>query len=186
MRKIVAVIGDAAIEKGELKEKLAYETGKLLVDNGFRVQSGGMGGVMEAAFCGAHASEKYREGDTVAIMPFFDRSLSNSYADIVIATGLDMYRNIIVANADAVIAVGGGSGTMSELAGAWSLKRLIVAFDSVDGWSAKVAGTRLDARIRCPEIADDKIFRARSAEEAVAIVTDKIGLYAASYGGIGK
>ena len=41
MRKIVAVIGDAKIEKPSLKYDVAFQTGKLLVDNGFRVQSGG-------------------------------------------------------------------------------------------------------------------------------------------------
>lgn len=61
MRKIISVIGDAVIEKESDKFRLAYETGKMLVDNGYRVQSGGMGGVMEAAFMGAHASEKYRK-----------------------------------------------------------------------------------------------------------------------------
>ena len=69
MRKIVAVIGDAKIEKPSLKYDVAFQTGKLLVDNGFRVQSGGHSGVMEAAFAGAHSSEKYREGDTIAILP---------------------------------------------------------------------------------------------------------------------
>ncbi|MFR6056852.1 MAG: TIGR00725 family protein, partial [Eubacteriales bacterium] len=90
MRKIISVIGDAVIEKESDKFRLAYETGKMLVDNGYRVQSGGMGGVMEAAFMGAHASEKYREGDTIALIPSFDIHEANKYADIVIPTGLDM------------------------------------------------------------------------------------------------
>lgn len=110
MRKIISVIGDAVIEKESDKFRLAYETGKMLVDNGYRVQSGGMGGVMEAAFMGAHASEKYREGDTIALIPSFDIHEANKYADIVIPTGLDMMRNALVANASAVIAVGGGAG----------------------------------------------------------------------------
>ena len=69
MRKIVAVIGDAKIDRPSHKFDVAFETGKLLVDNGFRVQSGGHGGVMAAAFEGAHSSAQYREGDTIAIPP---------------------------------------------------------------------------------------------------------------------
>ena len=58
MRKIVAIVGDSRIDKDGLKYKLAYETGKALVDHGYRLQSGGLAGVMEAAFEGAKASEK--------------------------------------------------------------------------------------------------------------------------------
>ena len=97
MRKVVAVIGDAIIEPNGEKYKLAFEAGKALVDNGYRVQSGGLKGIMEAAFHGARSSEKYREGDTIAIVPSFDKSWANKYADIVLPTGLDVYRNVIVA-----------------------------------------------------------------------------------------
>ena len=51
-KKIVAVIGNKKIEPDGIRYRLAYETGKLLVDNGYRVQSGGLGGVMEAVFAG--------------------------------------------------------------------------------------------------------------------------------------
>ena len=77
MRKVVAIIGDSRCDKGSFEYKIAYETGKILIDNGYRIQSGGMNGVMEAAFEGAHTSSKYREGDTIAIIPSFD-SLSPS------------------------------------------------------------------------------------------------------------
>ena len=65
-KKIIAVIGNKKIEPDGIRYRLAFETGKILVDHGYRIQSGGMGGVMEAVFAGAHASENYREGDTVA------------------------------------------------------------------------------------------------------------------------
>ena len=48
MKKIVAVVGDGKIEKESLKYKLAFEMGKALIDSGYRVQSGGLGGIMEA------------------------------------------------------------------------------------------------------------------------------------------
>ncbi len=182
MRKIISVIGDAVIDKDGDKFRLAYETGKMLVDNGYRVQSGGMGGVMEAAFMGAHASKNYKEGDTVALIPSFDIHEANKYADIVIPTGLDMMRNALVANASAVIAVGGGAGTLSEIALAWSLKRLILAYKNVDGWSGKVADTRMDYRQRYPF--EDKVFGISTPDEAAKILKEKIELYKDYHQGI--
>ncbi len=182
MRKIVAIVGDAIIEKDGLKYKMAYETAKLLVDNGFRVQSGGMAGVMEAAFKGAKSSKNYREGDTIALIPSFDRTVVNEYADIVIPTGLDCMRNAMVANADAVIAIGGGAGTLTEIAFAWSMKRLILAFDNVDGWSSKVAGIKMDHRERYPF--EDKVFGVNNPEQAVEIIKEKIDKYNCYHKGI--
>ncbi|MBQ5927084.1 MAG: acyl-CoA synthetase, partial [Clostridia bacterium] len=119
-RKIVAVIGNKKIEENGERERLAFAMGKALVDHGYRVQTGGLGGVMEAVLKGARSSEKYREGDTVALVPSFDTETANAYADVVIPTGIDMLRNALVANADAVIGVGGGAGTLCEYAFAWS------------------------------------------------------------------
>ena len=183
MKKIIAVIGDGKIEKEGLKYELAFETGKALVECGYRVQSGGLGGVMEAAFAGAHAGKNYREGDTIAIIPSFDTTTANAYADIVIPTGLDVMRNTIVANADAVIAIGGGAGTLSEMAMAWSLFRLIIAYDNVDGWSAELAGRRLDVRERYADT-DDKIFAVSSVQECIAFLNEKIDLYTRRHYGI--
>lgn len=182
MRKIIAVIGDAKIERPSLKYDVAFETGKLLIDNGFRVQSGGHGGVMEAAFAGAHSSEKYREGDTLAILPGFQGITGNKYADICVPTGLDVYRNAIVAGASAVIAVGGGAGTLSEMSFAWTFKRLIIAYDCVDGWSRKVAGTKLDNKFRYPF--EDMIYAASSPQDAIKILLEKLPFYNAEYTGI--
>ena len=164
MRKMISIIGDSKIEKDGKKYRLAFSMGKALIDNGYRVASGGLGGVMEAAFEGARSSEFYREGDTVAILPMFDRRLASEAADIVIATGLDVYRNVIVANSDAVIAIGGGAGTLAEMSNAWPLKRLMIAFRGVEGWSAKVADTRLDHRNRYPDIEEDRVFGVDTAD----------------------
>lgn len=186
MKKMVSIIGDSKIEKDGPKYRAAFSMGKALVDNGYRVASGGLAGVMQAAFEGAHASEFYQDGDTVAILPMFDRNAGNESADIVIATGLDLYRNVIVANSDAVIAIGGGAGTLTEICNAWPLKRLIIAFEGVDGWSSKVAGTRLDRRIRYPEIEEDRIFGVSNADEAIAILEKYVKLYNGSHTGIKK
>ncbi|MBR1748022.1 MAG: acyl-CoA synthetase [Clostridia bacterium] len=183
-RRIVSIVGDAFIEPGSLKYKMAYEAAKALVDHGYRVQSGGLRGVMEAAFAGAHASDKYREGDTVAIVPGFDPNDANEYADIAIPTGLDLYRNVIVANASAVVAIGGGGGTLAEISNAWALKRMVLAFNNVEGWSAKVADTRLDQRIRYEEIPDDRIYGVSSAEEMIELLEERLDKYNITHKGI--
>lgn len=185
MRKlVVAVIGNKAIEKDGIRYRLAFETGKALVDNGYRVQSGGLGGVMEAVFAGAHASANYREGDTLALVPSFDVATANEYADIVVPTGLDIMRNALVANADAVIGVGGGAGTMCEYAFAWSMKRLIIAYKNSGGWSEKLADTRLDDTVRYEKLTNDRVFGVTSAEEAMKLLNEKIGLYTDRHKGI--
>ena len=176
-RKIVAIVGDANIEKDSQKYKMAYEMGKALIDAGYRIKNGGLQGVMNAAFCGAHASENYKEGDTIAIVPGFNYNDANEYADIAIATGLDMFRNVIVANAQAVIAIGGGSGTLSEIANAWAQKRMILAFNNVDGWSSKVADQKMDERIRYENIPDDRVYGVSSAEQAIKIINERIDKY---------
>lgn len=184
MRKMISILGDSAIERGGDKYNFAFELGKALVDNGYRVASGGLMGVMEAVFEGAHASKFYREGDTVAISPSFDRGRANPYADIVIATGLDIYRNVIVANSDAVVVVGGGSGTLAEIATAWSLKRLMLAYADADGWSGQLADKRVDKRIRYENIPEDRVYGVHTADEAIAILEKYIGQYTSTFPGI--
>ena len=183
-RKIIAVIGNKAIEKDGIRYKLAFELGKALIDNGYRVQSGGLKGVMEAVLAGAKSSENYKEGDTIALVPSFDSETANEYADIVIPTGLDMMRNALVANAYAVIGVGGGAGTLCEYAFAWSLKRLVIAFENSGGWSEKLAGTRLDDTVRYENIPDDRVYGVTTAAQAIEILNEKIDLYTTRHTGI--
>jgi uncharacterized protein (TIGR00725 family) len=126
--------------------------------------TGGLGGVMEAASRGAHSAKGYREGDVVGILPVSDGAAANELVDIAIPTGMGIARNVlVVATADAVVAVGGGSGTLSEIAVAWQLGKPIVALE-LEGWSGRLAGEAIDAR------RSDVIHRARSAEEAVGVV----------------
>ena len=183
-RRIVSVIGDAQIEEGGEKYRLAFELGKALVDAGYRVQSGGLLGVMRAVMAGAKASKNYKEGDTIALVPTFDTEVANEFADIVIPTGLDLMRNAMVANAYAVVGIGGGAGTMSEYCFAWTLKRLVIAFKNSGGWSEKVADERLDQRVRYPQILDDRVYGVTTAEEAIKILNEKIDLYTSRHTGI--
>lgn len=177
MRKLVSIIGDSKVEEGSPKYEMAFNLGKALVDNGYRVASGGLNGIMRAAFKGAKSSAKTVDGDTIAITPMFDRSVTNEYADIVVATGLDVFRNVIVANSDAVIAVGGGSGTMCEICNAWALRKMIMATRNVDGWSAKVADTRLDQRVRVEDFDKDIIFGINNANDAIKLLEQYLSTY---------
>jgi len=176
MKRIISVIGDSGVKPENEKYKLAYETGKALVDAGYRVQTGGMGGVMEAALAGAKASKRYQEGDTIAIIPHFDKNKANPHADIVVPTGLGVYRNVLTAAGDAVVAVGGASGTLSEIALAWTIGRMVVAYDVADGWGRRLAGTKLDGKRRNKDISD-MVFSVTTPEELIEVLAEKLPHY---------
>jgi uncharacterized protein (TIGR00725 family) len=77
---------------------------------------------------------------------------------VIIPTGLDAYRNAMVANSEAVVAVGGGAGTLSEMAFAWQFNRPVFAVGD-EGWAHRLAGMTLDYR-REAEIIDCSNFPA--------------------------
>jgi uncharacterized protein (TIGR00725 family) len=177
-RASIAVIGDGDAAVGSTPYTRAEALGERLVDAGFRVVTGGLGGVMEAACRGARRARRYQPGDTIGVLPGSDAADANPFVDVAVPTALGHARNLVVAHADAVVAVGGGAGTLSELALAWIFGRLVVAL-RIDGWSGKLAGTRIDERIRFPTIADDQVFGADSAEEATQLIRDRLPLYQA-------
>lgn len=182
-RPLIAVIGDANLEPGSVKERLAEDIGRALVDAGYRVLTGGLGGVMEAASRGARLSSKYLCGDTVGVVPGHDPRDANAFVDVVLATGLDHVRNSVVAHADAVIAVGGGAGTMSEICFAWMYKRLIIGM-RVEGWSGRMADQRVDDRTRYPHEIDDRVFGADSATEVIQHLAEKLARYQRHHHGV--
>jgi uncharacterized protein (TIGR00725 family) len=165
----VAVIGDARLEDSDRRVGIAETVGRRLVDYGCRVVTGGLGGVMAAACRGAHLSERWFEGATIGILPTGDPDDANEWVDVTVPTGLDYSRNVLVAQSDAVIAIGGGAGTLSELALAWMHHRLIVAV-RCGGWSERLADTRVDDRIRYPDISDDRIYGVATGSDAVDMV----------------
>jgi uncharacterized protein (TIGR00725 family) len=90
----------------------AEAVGRGLAARGAVVVCGGLGGAMEAACRGA----KEAGGMTVGLLPGLDRRDANPYVDVAVTTGLGEARNaLVVRAADALIAVGGGYGTLSEL-----------------------------------------------------------------------
>jgi uncharacterized protein (TIGR00725 family) len=117
----VAVIGAGEASSQELA--LAEEVGAGLAALGAVVVTGGLGGVMEAACRGARSER----GHTLGILPGADRDAANGWVEIAVATGLGELRNgLVVRASDAVVAVGGAHGTLSEIAFALKLGRPVV------------------------------------------------------------
>ncbi|KPL20048.1 MAG: hypothetical protein AMJ92_00640 [candidate division Zixibacteria bacterium SM23_81] len=112
-RKILRV---AVVGGGQCSSQiaaLAEKVGRELAGQGCVVVTGGLGGVMEAACKGA----KSANGLTVGILPGFNAGDANEYVSIPIVTGLNHARNaIVVRSADAIIAINGQYGTLSEIA----------------------------------------------------------------------
>ena len=107
----------------------AEEVGAELARLGAVVVTGGRGGVMEAACRGA----KEAGGTTVGILPGSDRAEANAWVDVALATGLGEARNaLVVRAADALVAVGGGYGTLSEVALALKAGKTVIGLESWD------------------------------------------------------
>jgi len=120
-RVLVGVIGGSWCSSEE--EEWAVAVGRLLAGRGAVLLCGGLGGVMEAAARGA----KQRGGLTVGILPGADPGEANPYIDVPLATGMGEMRNaLIVRAAQAAIAIGGGWGTLSEIAMAQRIKTPVV------------------------------------------------------------
>jgi len=175
---LIAVAGSASAAAESVEYRLAYAMGRVIADRGWRLLTGGLGGVMEAACAGARSSPRYQPGGAIGVLPGLDPTAANAHVDLVLATGLGDVRNHILANADAVVLVGGGAGTLSEAALAWSRRRLIVALGDV-GWAGHLAGARIDGRPRKVAVPDDKVYPARTPEEAADIVAALLPVYAA-------
>ncbi|HEV2166350.1 MAG TPA: acyl-CoA synthetase [Thermoplasmata archaeon] len=175
-RPLIAVIGDRSIPESDPRRVLATELGKVLISEGYAALTGGIGDLARCVAVGARSSGKYREGALVAVLPGFDPASASDVADTVLATGLDHARNLIVSNSDAVVAIGGGAGTLSEIAHAWALHRLVIAY-RVAGWSGRLAGTRVDDRVRYPEIADDQVYGVDGASDVINLLRNLLPLY---------
>lgn len=183
-RPMVSVIGDASIDPDGAKAVAARQLGALIIERRWRLVTGGMGGVMKEASAGARASATWEDGDIIGVLPGSDPATANPFVDVVIPTGMDHLRNSIVAHADAIIVIGGGAGTLSEIALGWIYRRLIVALPH-EGWSAKLAGTKIDQRVRYKDIPEDQVYEASTASEAVELVAKLLPQYQRRHGGIG-
>ena len=109
-KSFIAVIGGGQCSPKEAR--LAEEVGRELARQGAILVCGGLGGVMEAACKGASSEG----GITIGILPGDSHRAANPYVQVPIVTGLGYARNIVVVkSAQAIIAIGGSYGTLSEI-----------------------------------------------------------------------
>jgi len=155
MKNYISVIG-VGIEREDLNE-IAYEVGRLIAKRGAVLVCGGMAGIMDAAAHGA----KDGGGIAVGILPGPSRAGSSRHLDVSIPTGMGEARNAIIARTgDAVIAIGAGYGTLSEIGLALKMEKPVVGLKT---WSLYREGEE-----------DKGIVHANTAQEAVDVAFDMI------------
>lgn len=152
---VVSVIGAAEASPGEAV--LAEKVGHLLAERGAILVCGGRGGVMEAACRGALS----RGGTTVGILPGSEANEGNAFLSLAIPTGMGQARNaIIVLAGEAVIAIGGGAGTLSEIGLALKAGRRVIGLRTWEARDARGVAAGLQV--------------AASPEEAVSLALERI------------
>jgi uncharacterized protein (TIGR00725 family) len=140
----VALIGSAG-KINILQHNLAFKIGELLGSHDYNLICGGLGGVMAAACEGFKSVKCHKK--TIGILPSYDVSTANQWIDIAIPTGLDVGRNqLVVSSAFAVIVIGGGAGTLSEIALASQINKPILLLKGSGGWADKLEDNFLDQR----------------------------------------
>jgi uncharacterized protein (TIGR00725 family) len=136
----IAVVGPGVASPEELAA--AEAVGRGIAAGGAVVVCGGLGGAMEAACRGAKAAG----GTTVGILPGLDRRDANAFVDVAIASGLGEARNaLVVRAADALVAIGGGYGTLSEIALALKAGTPVFGLRSWNIEGVEVAGSPEEA-----------------------------------------
>jgi len=155
-QKFIAVIGASQASASELK--MAEAVGREIAREGAALVCGGMGGVMEAACKGA----SQEGGTTIGILPGDNRLNANEYVQIPIVTGIGYARNVaVVKTAQAVIAIGGSYGTLSEIGHALQSGVPVIGLET---WNISRKG-----KDRCP------IIEVKTPAEAVAKALELIG-----------
>ena len=152
----VAVSGGGEADDDDCR--LAEEVGLELARRGAVVVTGGLGGAMAAACRGA----KGGGGTTIGILPSDDRADANRWVDVAVPTGLGEGRNaLVVRAADAVVAVAGEFGTLSEIALALKLGKPVIGLGT---WELARDGHPVEAVVTVTT-------PAQAAETAVAMAT---------------
>ena len=159
----VGIIGSSDSIATDDQLKVALALGKELIDHDHIIYNGGMGGIMQASAKGARQSSNYKDNSVIAILRVSDASLGNNYSSVKIATDMGTARNrLIIINSDAIIALGGGAGTLNEITLAWEFGKPIAAFKNYGGWAAQVAETVIDKR------RNDQIIALNSVDDAIS------------------
>jgi uncharacterized protein (TIGR00725 family) len=153
----VAVIGNASLKRPE-HIALAQNVGRMLAESGYSLISGGLGGVMLESCRGFKEIDS--SGRTIGILPSFKADSANDFIDIVIPTGLDVGRNqLVVASGFSVVVIGGGAGTLSEIALASQINKPIILLKQTGGWADKLTDEYLDER------GSSRLYHAHSIEQ---------------------
>ena len=154
----VAVSGGGDADQAACR--LAEEVGRQLARRGVVVVTGGLGGAMEAACRGAKAEG----GTTLGILPTRDRADANEWVDVAVPTGLGEARNaLVVRAADALIAVAGEFGTLSEIALALKAGTPVVGLET---WELARGGRPVEAIVVASTPAE-------AAERAVTLAMER-------------
>jgi len=162
----IGIIGSAGKEEYPEKTKslskiyeIAKDLGRFIAQRNAILITGGKGGVMESAAKGA----KSKGGITVGIVRGDSRNTANRYIDIEISanTSGEGEEDILVSSCDGIIVVGGGAGTLQELACAYRKKKPIVVCSAVGGVGKKYANSYLDER------KSSKIYAAKNAKDVI-------------------
>ena len=154
---VISVIGGSNSASAEAKQ-LAEEVGFLIARADGVLVCGGLNGVMEAACKGA----KRGGGLTIGILPGSDRGEANPYVDVPVVTAISTARNaIVVRTGDAIIAIDGSYGTLTEMAYAFDLGKKVFGLKS---WDLEKVGVPSDlyVAVKTPREAVD-----RAIEEAM-------------------
>jgi uncharacterized protein (TIGR00725 family) len=156
-RTLIAVCGASQANDDELRD--ATEVGRLLAERGAVVLSGGLGGVMAAVA----AAVRQAGGTCIGILPGSDAADANPDLTVALPTGMGEARNALIARmCDAMIAIGGGYGTLSEIAFALRIGKPVVSLGS---WEIRRPGEAQP---------DPGLHRVTAADDAVAWVTRQL------------
>jgi len=168
MRTLIGVIGSSQASKQVLE--VSFEVGRQIIMAGFSLVCGGLHGVMEGACKGAFSEAGQDSGRIIGILPGTQKSEANPYVDLIIPTGVGYARNMIIAcSSDAVIAISGGCGTLSEISMAWQYGKPIVVMKNLPGITGDMIGKSLDSG-PLDNRRKHRIRGADNAVEALAII----------------
>lgn len=152
-RRVIGVIGGGEVSPAI--EALAEEVGRAVAEAGAVLICGGRGGVMAAACRGAQSVG----GLTLGVLPGVEPEQANPWVDVPIVTGLGEARNVIICRtAEALIAIGGSYGTLSEVAFALNFGKPVIGLKT---W-----------KIEPHEGGPDPLVRVETASEAVALALE--------------
>lgn len=108
-------------------DNIAEKAGSMIASSGYALVTGGLGGVMSSAAKGAKSSA----GLVVGVLPGYEKGSANKFVDIILPTGIGYARNVVVVSAgDLVVSIGGGYGTITEVAYSFKIERKLISFRS--------------------------------------------------------